>query len=63
MTIEKRISDLEAANKTGLVCPDCIAQGLRFTAWCDHRLPPPFDRFVPINLERKLAHVDHQRAG
>ena len=54
LSIEKRISELEHSGTCRIVCPKCAASGETFLAWCDHLMPPPFDRFVQRSVERNL---------
>lgn len=54
--LEKRIEQLEAADDTDMVCPDCRGAGFDRQGWCDHRIPPPFDRFAPFCRARERKH-------
>ena len=54
LNIEKRITELEDGGRARLICPECVASGETFLAWCDHMMPPPFDRFVQRSVERNL---------
>lgn len=51
MRLEDRITRLEQDDKADMVCTACAATGEVFPAWCVHRLPPPFDRFVAMKIE------------
>ena len=61
MSLEKRIAQLEKDDRSDMVCPACAATGKVFPAWCVHRLPPPFDRFVAMKMQAQARAAEREQ--